>query len=212
MIQNKKIKYQAIILCFPKSSGLKEDLNNVVDYLITFEKFDNFKDVKLIMKKYNHESIKFLVDFISQIVDNINNNEYDAIFKNARDTFLNSIKDIKNKFQSKDFIISTKRENITNSKIIFHNNIQKKKVFLYGSFPKLKYLNYNDYNSIDYSSKIYELVEYFNHENVKIFNCNNRNIRYYLTISLEAMKFFIGIKLFVNYLNLIIMKIMIKSY
>ena len=196
MIQNKKIKYQVIILCFPKSSKLKEDLNNVVDYLITFEKFDSFKDVKLIMKKYNHESIKFLVDFISQIVDNINNNEYNAIFKNARDTFLNSIKDIKNKFQSKDFIISTKRENINNSKIIFQNNIQKKKVFLYGSFPKLKYLNYNDYNSIDYSSEIYELVEYFNHENVKIFNCNNRNIRYYLTISLEAMKFFYRHKTF----------------
>ena len=69
-------------------------------------------------------------------------------------------------------------------------------MFLYGSFPKLKYLSYNDYNSIDYSSKIYELIEYFNHENVKIFNCNNRNIRYYLTISLEAMKFFYRHKTF----------------
>ena len=98
MIQNKKIKYQVIILCFPKSSKLKEDLNNVVDYLITFEKFDNFKDVKLIMKKYNHEAIQFLVDFIIKIVDNINNNGYSSIFENARDNFINNIKDIKNKF------------------------------------------------------------------------------------------------------------------
>ena len=193
--KEKEIKYEVIILCFPKSAKLKEDLSNITDYLITFEDFVNFKDEKLIMKKYNHEAIQFLVDFIIKTVDNINNNGYNAIFENARDNFLNNIKDIKNGFKCKDYIISTKRNNI-NSKIIFQDNIQTKKVFLYGSLPKLKYLNYNDINYKDYSSKIYELIEYFNHDNVKIFYSNNKNIRYYLTISFEAMKFFYRHKTF----------------
>ena len=80
MIQNKKIKYQVIILCFPKSSKLIEELNNTVDCLVTFDNFDNFKDEKFIMKKYNHESIQFLIDFTIRIIDNKNNKEYDAIF------------------------------------------------------------------------------------------------------------------------------------
>ena len=202
MIKNKDINYQILILCFPKSSKLIEDLNNTVDYLIAFENFDNFKDEKSNMKKYNHESIQFLIDFITKIVDNKNNKEYDTIFQTTRETFLNNIKDIKKEFKSKDYIISIKRQNYINSKIIFQNNFKTKNVFLYGSFPKLEFLNYEDNDSKDYTSDICKLVEYFNHENLKIFYCNNSNDKYYLHISLETMKFFYRHKTFCELFNI----------
>ena len=206
MIKEKEIKYKIMILCFPKSSKLIEELNNTVDCLVTFDNFDNFKDEKFIMKKYNHESIQFLIDFTTRIIDNKNNKEYDAIFNAAKETFLNNIKDIKNQFKSRDYIISIKGQNFDNSKIIFENIIKRKKVFLYGTFPKFKSLNYEDNDFKDYSSQIYELIEYFNHENLKIFYCNNRNNEYYLNFSLETMKFFYRHKTYCELFNIDFMK------
>ena len=189
MIKGQDIKYQIIILCFPKSSILIEYFDNLVDYLITFENFNHFQNERNIMKKYNMNLIQFLIDFITSFAENKNNNDFEYIFKTARKKFIDNIQEMKFEINSKDYIIFTQKKNI-NSNINNQDEIKTKKVFLYGPFLKLKNIYYEEKKALDYSSQIYDLVEYFNHENIKIFYYYIKNVREYLNLSLETMKFF----------------------
>ena len=65
--------YYLIILCFPKSSKLKEYLDlNKCDYQdiywITFEDFDDSKVNNQFMQEFNKSSIQFLIDFIINFI------------------------------------------------------------------------------------------------------------------------------------------------
>ena len=197
---SKEIKYQILILCFPKSSLLIKDLYNFVDYLITFEYFNHSQNENNIMIKYNKNLIQFLVEFITNYA--VDKNDINSIFEKAKNNFINNIQDIKDKINSEKYAISTVKQSNKNSKTFYKNIIKGKKVFLYGSFLKLKNCDIKDDELKDYSSQIYDLVEHFSRENIKIIYCNNKNQRIYLNISYEIIKYFYRHKTFYELFNI----------
>ena len=212
IFQKQKINYKIIILCYPNSSLIIEDFDKYVDYhyLITFENFDISKYDDNIMKDYNKQTIQFIIDFIMN--SSVNKN-VEKIIDSAKKKFKENIKNIKERFNLKQCIIIKQKNILVDSKIEYIESIEEKKVFLYGSIPRIK--TYFEDTSQDYSPQIYDLIEYLNYEKGKILYCDISNKREYLYIIHEVMKFFYRHKTFCELFDINIgnvnEKILLKS-
>ena len=100
-----------IILCFPNSDKIKEYFESY-PYVISFEYFNAFNLKKNILKEFQKASIEFIIDFIKNFSNKTLKNDIKNIFELTKETFLSSIKLIKNEINCKDFIILSNNKNI----------------------------------------------------------------------------------------------------
>ena len=196
LIKNKKnFLYDLIILFFPKSSRLKEylnlKLNFVNDYFwITLEYFDDKNINNHIMKELNKINIKFLIDFIKYSVI-YNGDKIANIFELSKKNFLYEIKLKKINISCKEYIILSKEKSNNNLSIEYKLEEKENEIYLYENLPDLNIseIDYNfDYQ--DYSSQIYDLIEYLKSENKIIFYCDVNSKKFYLKMCGEIIKFF----------------------
>ena len=200
MIPNKLKNYKVIILCFPRSSKLKEYFDkNKIEYknLIVFEYLkENQNDINL-KKEYNKNCIRFIINFIKNTIDKKNNSEISSIFDNTKNQFFNI---------EQSFVELSSKENSTIK--YYEENTDKevntdKKVFLYGSLNKFPNTNLPtiDDTKEDYFLKINDLIQHIIREKSKIFYSDIANKRIYLKMSIDAMKYFYRHKTFCELFN-----------
>ena len=138
------------------------------------------------MKKNNQICIKFILDFITI---SANNNDIENIFKTSKNKFIENSKEITNDLDFINHIILSKKI-IDDLKIEYHKDINERRIYLYENIPRILNIYYDEDNCEDYSLDVYKLIEYLDLENYKIFYCDKTNKRFYLKISIEAMKFY----------------------
>ena len=187
IIKNKEINFKIIILCFPKSYLLKEyfdDKNILYSYIIFFDNIDFSK--KDIMNKYNNICIQFVIDFIKYSVENDN---VENIFNLSKIQFTKNINELKSKLIN-DNNIKLVKKNQNVSKIEYHREINENKIYLYNPLPQIDNINILENVPIDYSLKVFNLIEKINKEKNAIFYCDKSNKSIYLNLSIEAMKYF----------------------
>ena len=200
MIPNKLENYKVIILCFPRSSKLKEYFDkNKIEYknLIVFEYLkENQNDVNL-KKEYNKNCIRFIINFIKNTIYEKNKSEISSIFDNTKNQFFNI---------EQSFVELSSKENSTIK--YYEENTDKevntdKKVFLYGSLNKFPNTNLPtiDDTKEDYFLKINDLIQHIIREKCKIFYSSIENKRIYLKMSIDAMKYFYRHKTFCELFN-----------
>ena len=196
LIKNKKnFFYDLIILCFPKSSRLKEYLNLNLNFInnyfwITFEYFDDTNINNHIMKELNTINIQFLIDFIKYSII-YNGDKITSIFELAKKNFLDEIKLKKIDISCKEYIILSKQKSNNDLRIEYKLEEKENEIYLYENLPDLNIseIDYNfDYQ--DYSSQIYDLIEYLKSENKIIFYCDVNSKKFYLKMCGEIIKFF----------------------
>ena len=205
LIKKKIIKYKLIILCFPKSSIFKEYIDKYINtvnnnYWITFDFFDDSK-VNNQIQELNKISIKFLIDFIKNTVDNIYYRDIESIFSTTKSQYFTQFNEIKCNI----FLIKGKNNN---TKIEYKNKKTEKEIFSYdNNFIALNNIEINfNIELKDYSAKIYDLIARFKIENKLIFNCDKNNKKFHLKICFEIMKFFYRHKTFCELYYIDIMK------
>ena len=90
-----KIKFDILILCFIKSEKLRQIFEGKVNYLITFDNINCFDLDGEALLKYNKLSIDFTINFIGRVTQfsEMNENTIKESFENAKEMFINELKD-----------------------------------------------------------------------------------------------------------------------
>ena len=202
LIKDKIIMYELIILCFPKSSILKNYLlsNEKIDkehYWITFESFDDSKINEQTMEEFNKICIQFLIDFIYYYVEN-NKEKIADVFNFAKKKFIDEIKNKKLEIFCVDYInLILDSEYFAQIPINYELNNDDNGIFLYGVFPKFDELDFNlNFNSKNLSSQVYDLIKCIERQNKLSIYCDETCKNINLKICFEAMKFFYRHKTF----------------
>ena len=189
ILENKKINYKVIILCFPNSCKIKKYFNNF-PYVISFEYFNNLNLKENILKELNKASIEFIIDFIKNITNEKLNNEIKKIFDLSKNRFLDNIKSFNNEINYNDSIILSNNENIA-LKIEYLKEIEDKHLFLYNPLLKFNNITIKENENIpEYSSKIYKIIQKIEKNNKIIYYCDESTKNKYLKTCFEVMKFY----------------------
>ena len=177
------IKYDLVILGFYNSKKMIPIFKNKkLKYLITFDNISNLDKTGDNLIKYN----KYLVDFLIDLIRNLNEFDVDTAFINSKIFFLNKIKNI-NKFideNNSEIIKITEDENtLTPTSFIqniFIKNYDINKLYKSKFTPKVNIPNsiYPNYFTFRYTDTIYQIIYILIYKkSIKMINIYNDNIQ-----------------------------------
>ena len=170
-----KIKFDILILCFIKSEKLIEIFKEKVNYLITFDNIDCFDLDGETLLKYNKLCIDFIINFVGKAFSEIKENTIEESFKNAKDIFINELK---------DYHLKTEYINLTKkSQIKFVKNKNQGKIILNNPLLDLP----KKILCRDYADELFHLIDV-------ILSGKYKYLNIYTTVS-GINKKFIGIEL-----------------